>query len=332
MLSFKFDRVITSVLMVFLFLAAIVPASHADVESAYTEAAEQLDLELEEAGEDGFGRREALQNYAAAMVDISQKYQGDLADQALVESAMAFEMSGNSSDAERSLRAAAKRVKTWDIQILLLQAYTEIKNQQDTGRRYAETLMPAAKQSKPKKDDLIPFLRVLDMRREIDELEATEKTSMPKVDPKEKSTSKSASTSKAAPDFLARDFDSGVSFSLRDFRGKVVLIDFWATWCGPCIQEMPNVIRAYQKYHDRGFEIIGISLDSDMRILQDFIDANEIEWPQACDGQGWKGEIVQKYGVTGIPATFLIDEEGNLIASNLRGSALDRKLGEILER
>jgi len=302
------------------------------VESAYTEAVEQLELDLAEAGEDGFGRSEALQNYASAMVDLSQKYQGDLADQALVESAMAFEMSGNSTEAERSLRAAAKRVKTWEIQILLLQAYTEIKNQQDTGRRYAETLMPAAKQSKTKKDQLIPFLKALDMRREIDELEANAKSAMPTIDPKGKSESKSSSTKQAAPDFLARDFDNGVSFSLRDFRGKVVLIDFWATWCGPCIQEMPNVIRAYQKYHDKGFEIIGISLDSDMRILQDFLDANEIEWPQACDGKGWKGEIVQKYGVTSIPATFLVDEEGNLIASNLRGNALDRKLGEILER
>lgn len=323
----KFHRFLF--LAIFVLCPLVLNAADSGLHSSYSDAAEQLELDFEEAGDDEFKQREALQEYASTMLALSQKYQGDLADQALVESAMAFEMSGNTRDAEKSLRAAEKRVKTWEIQILLMQAFLEVKNQEAAAKRYAESLMPAAKLSKTKKNELLPFLKALDMRREIADLEAGEKSAMPTVAPKDKSSAKSSSGGQPAPDFLARDFENGVSFSLRDYRGKVVLIDFWATWCGPCIQEMPNVIRAYQKYHDKGFEIIGISLDSDMRTLQNFLDANEIEWRQACDGKGWKGDIVQQYGVDGIPATFLVDAEGNLIASNLRGSALDRKLGEI---
>lgn len=318
------------ILMALMICAAVFDVA-ADAKSSYEEAAAELEAAFDEAGDDTFLQREALQDYAAAMFEIADRYQGDIADQALIESAAAFDLSGNAGSAEKALRAAERRIKTWELQLLLLKTYIETKNQETAAKKYAETLVPAAKQSKVKKNQLVPMLQLLGMKREIAELEGSSRDESPSSG-KEKPTDKPGSALQEAPDFLARDFETGFSFSLKDYRGKVVLIDFWATWCGPCIQEMPHVIRAYQKYHDKGFEIIGISLDTDKSKLRDFLRANEIEWRQAYDGKSWKGEIVQQYGVSGIPATFLVDEEGNLIGANLRGSALERKLSEIYGR
>lgn len=124
------------------------------------------------------------------------------------------------------------------------------------------------------------------------------------------------------PEFLpVVDLDDK-SVSLADYRGKLVLIDFWATWCGPCIAEMPNVKTVYEKYHDRGFEIIGISLDTDEAALRRFIKENQLPWRQVFDGKGWETPLVQKYGVRGIPAQFLIDPEGTVISVQARGKRL----------
>jgi thiol-disulfide isomerase/thioredoxin len=110
----------------------------------------------------------------------------------------------------------------------------------------------------------------------------------------------------------------------------VVLVDFWATWCGPCVGELPNVLAAYGKYHDKGFEVIGISLDQDEIALKSFIKAKGMVWPQYFDGKGWDGKLCQKYGVISIPETFLLDQEGKIVAKELRGPALDEKLAEML--
>ena len=133
------------------------------------------------------------------------------------------------------------------------------------------------------------------------------------------------------PDFKEVDLE-GNPLSVAQFKGKVVLVDFWATWCGPCIQELPNVLETYQQYHEKGFEIIGISLDNKKESLTQFIENRKMSWPQFFDGNGWDNKLAVQYGIKSIPATYLVDAEGNLAAKNLRGPALAKKVGELLDR
>jgi peroxiredoxin len=135
---------------------------------------------------------------------------------------------------------------------------------------------------------------------------------------------------KPFPPFSEKDLD-GQPLSLAAYRGKIVLIDFWATWCGPCVAELPNVLAAYEKYHGRGFEIVGISLDQDKAALTSFIKEHQMTWAQYFDGLGWKNKLGQEYGINAIPATFLVDGEGKIVARNLRGDALAKKLAELLK-
>ena len=115
---------------------------------------------------------------------------------------------------------------------------------------------------------------------------------------------------------------NGKPVSLADYRGKLVLLDFWATWCGPCITELPNIKEVYENYHDKGFEIIGISLDTDEAALRTFIKENQLPWRQVFDGERWETPLAQQYGVRSIPAQFLIDREGTVISVTARGKRL----------
>ncbi len=133
------------------------------------------------------------------------------------------------------------------------------------------------------------------------------------------------------PDFDEKDL-AGKPLSIARFKGKVVLVDFWATWCGPCIGELPNVLKAYDKYHGKGFEIVGISLDSDRAKLDSFISDKKMTWPQYFDGKGWQTKLAGVYGVNSIPATYLLDGEGKIIAKNLRGEALEEALAKALSK
>jgi thiol-disulfide isomerase/thioredoxin len=144
-------------------------------------------------------------------------------------------------------------------------------------------------------------------------------------------TQRAFGVGKVFPDFSEQDMN-GKPLSIANYKGKVVLIDFWATWCGPCLAELPNVVEAYKKYHERGFEIIGVSLDrADAREkLVEFTKNREMPWPQFYDGKYWENKLSTKYGIRSIPATFLLDGEGRVIAKNLRGAALDAELAKRL--
>jgi len=110
----------------------------------------------------------------------------------------------------------------------------------------------------------------------------------------------------------------GTKIDLADLRGKVVLVDFWATWCPPCRGEVPNVVAAYKKYHDQGFEVVGVSLDQDKDALLTFTKANGMVWPQYFDGKGWDNEISKGFGIDSIPAMWLVGKDGKVITTNAR--------------
>jgi thiol-disulfide isomerase/thioredoxin len=123
------------------------------------------------------------------------------------------------------------------------------------------------------------------------------------------------------PGFSETDF-AGKPLSLSAYRGKVTMIDFWATWCGPCRAEMPNVVATYQKYHAQGFEIIGVSLDENRPALANYVSAQGLVWPQYFDGRGWENKLAKKYGVESIPMNYLLGRHGIIIGSDLRGENL----------
>ncbi len=110
----------------------------------------------------------------------------------------------------------------------------------------------------------------------------------------------------------------GSSVDLSKLRGKVVLVDFWATWCPPCREEVPNVVAAYQKYHDKGFEIVGVSLDQDKNALLSFTRENHMVWPQYFDGKGWDNDISKGFGIDEVPSMWLVGKDGKVITTNAR--------------
>lgn len=135
---------------------------------------------------------------------------------------------------------------------------------------------------------------------------------------------------KPAPD-IKLNSPEGTPITLSSLKGKVVLIDFWASWCGPCRQENPNVVKMYQQYKNKGFEIYGVSLDKNREDWLAAIEEDQLAWLHVSDLQFWNSAAAQTYNVRAIPATYLIGKDGIILAKNLRGPALEAKVAEVLE-
>jgi peroxiredoxin len=147
----------------------------------------------------------------------------------------------------------------------------------------------------------------------------------------ESSPASSTAIGAMAPD-LAFENPNGKIMKLSDLKGKVVLLDFWAGWCRPCRMENPNVVKLYNKFHDKGFEIYSVSLDREKSSWVKAIEADGLIWPNHVSDLGyWNSQAAKIYGVSSIPATFLIGKDGRIIAKNLRGAALENALKELFE-
>ncbi len=138
-----------------------------------------------------------------------------------------------------------------------------------------------------------------------------------------------AMVGKPAPRLVVKDIE-GNTFRLEDLRGRYVLVDFWATWCAPCVAEMPRIQAAFARYREGGFEVVGVSLDETKAAIMDFTRTRKLPWRQIHNAS-CGGDLVEAFGVGSIPATFLLDPQGNVIRLDLRGPALDQVLSQVIK-
>ena len=124
---------------------------------------------------------------------------------------------------------------------------------------------------------------------------------------------------------------NGKTVSLSEFKGKVVLLDFWASWCGPCRHNNPRLVKLYNKFHDKGFEIYGVSLDEDSKSWKKAVRNDKLNWVQVIDDKGWDASSIAIYGINFIPSSFLIDKDGVIRTVNAEGSELETSVRDLLK-
>jgi len=132
------------------------------------------------------------------------------------------------------------------------------------------------------------------------------------------------------PDFSENDVE-GKPLSISQYKGKVVLVDFWATWCVPCIMELPEIQKSYSKYHSQGLEVVGVSLDEEKDRLQQFVKQKKLPWPQFFDGKRWENKLAMKYGVDQTPTVYLINRDGRIIKKFEPGEDIYAEVGKALK-
>jgi peroxiredoxin len=185
-----------------------------------------------------------------------------------------------------------------------------------------------------------PDFNIVKFKKEFNNLDASLKNTKPgkKIQeqikniekPKSAAASTQASTeNKVAPDFSAKSPDGKV-ISLKQSLGKVTIIDFWASWCGPCRQENPSVVAMYNELHSKGLNIVGVSLDEDLNKWKEAIAKDKITWVQVSNLKKWADPIAKLYNVEQIPTTFVLDSKGTIVAKDLRGEELKAKVNELL--
>ena len=257
-------------------------------------------------GHNGFadGTNDAISDLNALVLKINAKIQqGQRTENDLTDEIKEFDR----------LYAAHKGGKMEDLlQILNMKAgiYLQVLNDPEKGAEVFKQIKQDFPETAPKVDEILADLKqpikAMKIRRTL--LEGT-----------------------SFPGFDETDL-AGKPLSLAGYKGKVVLIDFWATWCMPCRMELPNVLKVYEKYHAQGFEVIGISLDESQPMLDRFIQENNLAWPQFNDGKRWDNKLAMKYGVMSVPTTYLLDGEGKIIGINLRGDELDAAVAKALAK
>lgn len=172
------------------------------------------------------------------------------------------------------------------------------------------------------------YKQVAGQTKRMEEVKANEEARIKEAE-RQRKMKENVAPGKPAPDIAMAD-SNGVVKSLSSLKGNVVLLDFWASWCGPCRGENPNVVRLYNKYKDKGFTVYSVSLDNDRKKWLTAIKKDQLTWPShVSELKGWQTSVLPMYGISSIPFTVLIGKDGNIISTGLRGPTLEAKLKEI---
>ena len=226
---------------------------------------------------------------------------------------------GRDKDAEELINRYESTVNPADIDDHLF-----LSQMLETANQHGKRLQLFEKLEKRYPKSYIVLNKLAEIHQELGNTELADEYQI-KIDPM------SDMVGKIVPDFSVNNLNGKV-ISLHQYRGKVVLLYFWAVWSGPCIAEMPKMKRIYNTYHDKGLEIIGVSLDTDETRLHNYLNANDIQWHQIYNGEKWNSPLVKKYHINGIPTSWLIAKDGRLISRNARGKQLEEHIVELLKQ